>query len=258
MGAPTYSYVAYIDESGDEGFKFRSVGQKGSSHWFVLSAAVTRAAKDFETVALVDRVRARINKSKALHFRLLDHEQRVPYVDEISKARLKSCSVLVDKRALTGNALRDATRLYFYAGRLLLERISWLCRDAPKIAGDGRVKIVLSKRSNMRFDGFAGYLRHLQSLPADRGVQIEWQAIDHGLIEVHQMEKRMGLQIADAVASSFYYAVETNVHGYIESRYAQMLKRAVYSRNGKYLSYGLKFMPPATSAQHSWLAEYGA
>jgi hypothetical protein len=40
------SFVAYIDESGDEGFKFA----KGSSEWFVLSAAITRKRFDVATV----------------------------------------------------------------------------------------------------------------------------------------------------------------------------------------------------------------
>jgi hypothetical protein len=38
-------FRVYIDESGDEGFKFDQPG-KGSSRWFVLSAVVTREEND--------------------------------------------------------------------------------------------------------------------------------------------------------------------------------------------------------------------
>jgi hypothetical protein len=53
----------------------------------------------------------------------------------------------------------------------------------------------------------------------------------------------MGLQIADALASSFFYGVQPSRHGFIEDRYARMLKPVVYHRQGRYLGYGIKFWP---------------
>lgn len=53
----------------------------------------------------------------------------------------------------------------------------------------------------------------------------------------------MGLQIADAVASSTYYAVQPSQHGYTEDRYIRMLKPVIYHHRGRYLGYGLKFWP---------------
>jgi hypothetical protein len=46
----TASFVAYVDESGDEGFKFLP-NEQGSSRWFVLSAMVIRREKDLQVVA---------------------------------------------------------------------------------------------------------------------------------------------------------------------------------------------------------------
>ncbi len=43
------TFVVYIDESGDEGFLF----EKGSSEWFIISAAITRKVSDLETVKLI-------------------------------------------------------------------------------------------------------------------------------------------------------------------------------------------------------------
>ncbi len=81
--APTFQ--VYIDESGDEGFKFGA----GSSAWFVLSAVVLKAAVEPDEVKLVDAVRATLNKppNKPLHFRDLKHHQRLVYVDHIVQAR---------------------------------------------------------------------------------------------------------------------------------------------------------------------------
>jgi hypothetical protein len=60
--------------------------------------------------------------------------------------------------------------------------------------------------------------------------------------------KRRGLQIADAVASSFLYAVEPLMGGYTEDHYARLLKPVVYKRRDKYLGYGLKFLPTDSQA----------
>lgn len=69
--------VAYVDESGDEGFKFLPLEQ-GSSRWFVLSALVTRKENDLQVVQLARQAREILKKEpkKPLHFRHLKHEQR--------------------------------------------------------------------------------------------------------------------------------------------------------------------------------------
>ena len=41
-----HSFIAYIDESGDEGFSFAANPGQGSSHWFVISAAMIPTAMD--------------------------------------------------------------------------------------------------------------------------------------------------------------------------------------------------------------------
>ena len=71
------SFRVYIDESGDEGFKFLP-NEQGSSRWFVLSAVVIRKERDLHLVQLAKDVRPLLNKEPkhALHFRNLRHEQR--------------------------------------------------------------------------------------------------------------------------------------------------------------------------------------
>src|SRR5215469_17796381 len=91
-------FVAYIDESGDEGFNFG----KGSTEWFVLSAVVVRSSLDLQTVKLLDTVRATLGVApkKGLHFRDLKHQQRLPYVHAIANATVCATSVLVHKRSI--------------------------------------------------------------------------------------------------------------------------------------------------------------
>ncbi|MCK4298510.1 MAG: DUF3800 domain-containing protein [Planctomycetes bacterium] len=238
------TFVVYIDESGDEGFAFEA----GSTDWFVLSAIVTRKAKDLQTVKLVDEVRALLDKprKKPLHFRDLKHEQRLPYVAAIANAPLRTVSVLVHKPSLREvEKFQERYRLYFYAVRYLLERVSWYCRDhkTARDAGDGSAEIVFSNRSGMSYDEMKRYLDLLERRTGFFDVRIEWSVIKTHQITAYSAGRRMGLQIADAVAGSFFYAVETSRHGFTEDRYVRMLKPVVYQRRGQYEGYGLKFWP---------------
>lgn len=252
------SFVVYIDESGDEGFKF---GQ-GSSEWFFLSAVIIKKSSDLQTVKLVDDVKIQLGREpkKPLHFSKLKHEQRLLFVDHISKADLKLVTVLIHKPSIKEvEKFQERYRLYFYGVRYLFERISWYCRDhrAAHDVGDGSAHIIFSNRSGMSYDEMKQYLQLLQSQTKLLDVRIEWSIINCEQIESFTPGKRMGLQIADAIASSFYYALENSPYGFTEDRYARMLKPVVYHRKSRYIGYGLKFWPSegenATSSDKKFL-----
>lgn len=241
MATPTF--VCYIDESGDEGFLFDS----GSSEWFVLSAVVIRKAVDFETVKLVDDVRALLKKDpkKPLHFRYLKHHQRVPYIGKINETKLKTINVITNKRDIKEpESFQRERRLYFYAARFLLERVSWYCRDQKTThdQGDGTVEIIFSNRSSMSYEELRRYLSYLKDNTDYFRVRIDWNVINIKQIKALPMRQRMGLQIADAVASSIFFAVEGHF-GYTESRYVEMLQPNIYNHRGIFFGYGLKFWP---------------
>ncbi|MCJ7546589.1 MAG: DUF3800 domain-containing protein [Deltaproteobacteria bacterium] len=245
----TASFAIYIDESGDEGFCFG----KGSSDWFVLSAAVVRKANEIETVKLVDTVRARLGKEpkKPLHFRDLKHEQRLPFVEEIARRSLRLVSVLVHKPSLKEpEKFQERYRLYFYSVRYLLERVSWLCRDhrPSDDEGDGTAEIIFSNRSGMSYRELKEYLSYLEKRTGPFEITIDWAVIKPKQIEAFSAGQRMGLQIADAVAGSFFYVVQPSQHGFTEDRYARMLKPVVYHHQGQYWGYGIKVWPREVEA----------
>jgi hypothetical protein len=230
-------FVAYIDESGDEGFNFGG----GSTEWFVLAAVIVEKATDLETVKLLDSVRATLGLApkKGLHFRDLKHQQRLPYVAAIAGACLCGTAIFVHKPSLREQAtFRAPNRLYFYTARYLLERISWYCaRQRPGPVG--HAEIIFSNRSSMSYSDMQDYFRLLRL----KATSIDWSVIHPGEIGAYSPMRRMGLQIADAVATSFFYAVEPRMYGFTEPRYARMLKPIVYCTRGNYRSYGLKFVP---------------
>jgi hypothetical protein len=244
------SFVAYIDESGDEGFAFGS----GSSEWFVLSAAVTLKAEDLNTVKLVDRVRQRLGRPehKPLHFRDLRHEHRLPFIAEISRAPLRVVTLLVHKPSLPKpEELQQGSLLYFKAVHELLERVGMLCRGGRPRTGDGTADVVFSNRSGMSYEAL------IESMRTDR---FEGAPIRHDQIYSHSAGRRTGLQIADAVASGFFKAVEPTQYGYTEDRYARMLKAVLYRKEGVYQGYGLNLWPPLgerllTADRLSWVRE---
>jgi hypothetical protein len=233
------SFVVYIDESGDEGLRFGG----GASGWFVLSAVVTRKSNDLETVKLVDTVRSQLGKApgKPLHFRDLRHEHRVPFIDKIAAAPLRVVTVLVHKPSILAPEVFERPHLlYFYSVRHLLERVSWLCRDHRREEdGDGTAEIVFSNRSGMSYEALRQYMQVLEG----QETSIDWSAVRCDQINAFTAGRRMGLQIADAVASGFFKAVEPSQYGHTEDRYARMLRPVVYNRQRCYQGYGLKFWP---------------
>jgi hypothetical protein len=243
------SFVTYIDESGDEGFVFKPDGS-GSSRWFVLSAAVLRKTNDLQAVACLKEVRTLLGKPPKypLHFVDLRHEQRTPYVRRIGALPLRTVSVLVYKPAINEpeKFQNDKYLLYRYATRLLLERVSWLCRDHRRPGeGDGFTDIIFSNRSNMSYAEIRDYLRLLRQRAADNpeGVQLDPTAIDPERISTVEHSKLAGLQVADAVASSAYLAVKRNRYGEAEPSYLRLLAKTIYRHKTVALGYGLKVWP---------------
>ena len=250
--AHSATFIAYIDESGDEGFRFDG----GSSLWFVLSAAVLRTAEELDQVKLIDEVRARINQGrkpgqeippkKPLHFRDLRHEQRKFFAHRISLGSVRTISILISKPDVASPENFSAgSRLYFHAVRLLVEGLSWYCRDNKRKSdpGDGSVALVFSNRAAMDYEALRAYIERLEN---DRHA-LGYRAVP-GIIRPDQLStqthgRRMGLQIADAVAGSHYYAVEPSPYGLTEDGYVRLLLPHVYRRHGQLWGYGIKLFP---------------
>lgn len=238
------AYRVYVDESGDEGFVFRP-DRSGSSDWFVLSAVIARTEHDPALIELVDSMRTQLGKKprEPLHFRNLKHEHRLPFAAKIAAARVRVVSVLVHKPSVQEpEKFSERFLLYRYASRYLLERVSWLCRDHA-IGGEKAAKVTFSNRSAMSYEELRGYLRRLKENTQEFDVRIDWDAIDPDRVEARMHDSLCGLQIADAVASAFFFGVNRSRHGFSEPRYAQILAPVAYRHKGAALGYGVKLWP---------------
>ena len=230
----------------------------------VLSAVVLRKTKDLEAVKTLKVVRELLGKPPKypLHFRELRHEQRVPYVKAVAAAPIRTVSVLIHKPSITEpeRFQSEAHRLYRYATRLLLERVSWMCRDFHKTGeGDGTCELTFSNRSAMSYDNLRSYLTRLRDEPKS-DVRIDWGVIKPENVQAINHDQLAGLQMADAVASSLYYGLNLTQYGEVESRYFELLKPTIYQheKTGR-LGYGLKFwpvLPEKLLSEHPHVAVY--
>jgi hypothetical protein len=260
-----FSFRVYVDESGDEGFVFNPDGT-GSSRWLVLSAAMVRAKNDMALVKLVGDTRKLLRKlpTQHLHFSDLKHEQRVPYVRQIASSSIRTVSILVHKLSIRDPEKFQSEKflLYRYATRFLLERVSWLGRDSRVTGeGDGTAEVIFSNRSIMSYGNLREYLKVLQAKSDPMDVRIDWSVIVPDTVRAVNHDQLAGLQVADAVASSFYYATNLNRYGETEDKYAKLLFPTVYRHKAVTLGYGLKFWPEdvqklKTANPHlAWFAE---
>ncbi|CEG08509.1 hypothetical protein BN961_01925 [Afipia felis] len=251
----THSFLAYIDESGDDGVDpdlYRQPGARGGqSCWLVLSACIIRSARDKEVIGWRDQIIQKIGKQKRdLHFAELQHNQKIVACQVLGGKFIRGISVLSHKITIPADTYTQKNQLYFYLTRYLVERISWFCRDHRNVApeGDGTVKITFSRRGGMSCHDFREYLGKLKE---DNSVQIHWPVIDIDSVDAKDHSTNAGLQLADCVASAFGSAVEHDKFGNCESRYTELLKPVIYRRENNYLSYGVKLVPKYEDAQLS-------
>lgn len=57
----TNTFNVYIDEAGDEGFKFECEHGRGSSKFFVLSAIIVKQELDLKLAGLVNKLKTKVS-----------------------------------------------------------------------------------------------------------------------------------------------------------------------------------------------------
>lgn len=82
-----------------------------------------------------------------------------------------------------------------------------------------------------------------QSEANPQQIQIDPSVIDPDRIRAVDHSKLAGLQVADAVASGFHFAVKVNRYGETETSYLAHLKKTLYRHNHQVMGYGIKVWP---------------
>lgn len=257
-------YFAYIDEAGDEGFgKLRNGVSGGQSRWLLLGAIVVSKENDRllpkwrdETMAIFSEKRRR-----DLHFQKLKHEQKVAACRHLSSRPFGASVVCSDKSTISAldpellKVYKSKGHLYNYLVRFLLERISTAC--AARSAGVGKrckVFVTFSKRGGTDYESMRDYLflmRDGKELLSPKR-SIDWRVLNPEDIKVEDHANRAGLQIADVVTSATYAALESNLYGDVETRYAELLSPRYIRLNGTIQDSGLTAVPTAARLQSNY------
>lgn len=253
-------FNAYIDESGDEGFK------EGASQWFIISAVVVNRDKDQEVARVINDIKFRLwqtQTTQPLHWIRLDHKKKRVTINEVAKHDFVLFSVAMEKKYLDRKRFdshheRESRAkfrwaLYFYATKLLIERV---CKYAERQGA--RVNLIFENRSSISYKDLCGYLTTVFPGPY-RTPTIKQETLKS--LEAQNKQTRKLLQVADICSGALYDALEINQYGDIEESYLLSLADKFDRVNGKLWGYGLKLFPrPAKEIIkeydcYSWMAK---
>jgi len=256
----SYSYVAYIDEAGDDGLtKVKPIDPDGASEWLVLSAVIVSAENEHQVPLWHKGLRENIDlrQSKLIHFNRISGDWRkIRLCENLAELPIRCFAVVSNKQNMRGHtnprAAKVPARNYFYCWmcRLLLERVTRWCahRNQASSFTNGNVKLVFSERGGMSYSQFAAYLQWLRLQSAGNALylkngDLDWSVVSTDLLEAHNHTTKAGLQLADIVASAFYQAVSLRADGSCRPAYAEQLRPRMAVENSSVAGFGLKMMP---------------
>ena len=241
------NYNVYIDEAGDEGFKFECNSGRGSSKFFVLSAIIVKQELDRQLASVVNELKRTLKYQQKdilapLHFCKMSHEKRKVCVNKLEQFKeFTTISVVFQKESLK-EPLKVKSVLYNYACKILLEKVTIFLKSKK-----AKASFIFEHRRNTHYDELETYMH---------------KVIDCGqyVLNIRPLTKSQSkcLQLADIIASSTYQAFEPNQYdGDVEPAYYIKLSDNIFVYNGKCLGYGLKLFPSNTDIieqdKYSWI-----
>lgn len=242
-------YIAYIDEAGDDGFhKLATADKGGQSRWLILGCCLVTTDVDKLLPGFRDSILSRFPKRKTreLHFRNLNHAQKVVTSQMIGEFPVDGALALSNKATLPGSkwatTFAQKGYLYNYLLRWLLERVTHHCHTQNQGCS---LRLVFSRRSGTDYQKMVEYLELMRGgHEVMRPVRsINWNVFNISDIRVENHGKWAGLQIADCLTSAFFSAIEPNVYGNYETSYANHLRSRLITVGGTALNAGLAFVP---------------
>jgi len=265
---PEYSYVAYIDESGDDGLKaVKPLSSPGSSEWLILSAVVIRAENQANVVTWTDAIKAefRNHQRPDIHFSGLNPAKRLKACQMMADLDARYFVVASNKKNMEGyenpfaGKIPSSNWFYCWMTRLLLERVTKFVHDlAIKEHGEPKgLRIEYSARGGLKYSQMSAYYewmrlkKHNPYLPWGK---IYWGVMHADLLHVYPHLDREGLQLADVVASAFFKACDKHDTGGCDPSFAKALKPRMARepdkiKGGQFSGFGVKLMPSMRKAK---------
>lgn len=265
-GTPNYSYIAYIDEAGDDGLRaVKPVTFPGSSEWLILSAVVIKAENEAKVTDWVKDIRSgfRSNQARSLHFANLSETNKLAACTKLAELDVRCFAVASNKKNMQGYSNPDAGKIpsqcwfYCWMTRVLLERVTrFVLERSIKDHGESRfLRVEYSARGGLKYSQMMAYyewLRMKRTNPFLPWGKISFEVLHPNLLRVYPHLEREGLQLADTVASAFFKACDKHDTGGCDPQYAIALEnrmaRQPDGHGGKISGYGLKLLPNFSKA----------
>lgn len=260
-----YDYVAYIDEAGDPGLnRVRPIDEDGASEWLVLSAVVIQAKREPNVVPWVDAIRDGIGvrQRRFLHYRDLSDTRKRTVANCMAALPIRAFAMCSNKKNMRGYRNTRAEKIpsqqwfYNWCVRLLLERVTAFCAEhSQKHYGElRRIKIEFSRRGGHRYSQTKAYHYYLHHQHQSAGLYLTkrepvFEMLHTDLMEDHPHQTRAGLQLADAVASAFYQAIDCHGPGQWFIDPAQLLEPVMAKENGTAKDFGTTLFPAPFKAK---------
>lgn len=260
---PNYEYVAYIDESGDQGLaKVKPIDPQGSSEWLVVSAVVMRRENEANALSWIGSTveKLRSPQLRNLHFRTLDPWRREIVCQEIAALPVRCFAICSNKKNMRGYlnpfAAQVPSQNWFYCWltRVLLEKVTHFVAEKSRaeFGTEKRVKLVYSKAGGLRYPQMAAYYEWIREKRRNDNQVLHWgdlryETIHSHLLEVRDHKNDPRLAFPDAVASAFFKACDKRDTGSCDIRFAKLLapRMAAFPDKpcGQISGYGVKLLP---------------
>lgn len=216
-------YNTYIDESGDEGIN------RGSKY-FILTAIIVDKAKDLEISKVVDKIKTNIEidiKSQLHWNKIKGFPNKKMIMEEVQKSELTIINIIIDTTKIK---FIHSTDMYNYFSGYLFERICWYVSS-----NNGIANINISSRGNLKKENLIDFLNNRNNTK----FKIDGSKIKE--IKIYPNSQKKLLQLADCCCSSLGQALKYSNETHFQ--YIKYLKSKFYDYKGKYLGYGLKYVP---------------
>ncbi len=256
------SYVAFIDEAGDDGVrKVAPIDIGGASEWFVVAGVIIRVERLKELSKELEELKIGlgIRRSDSIHFRKLNEEEQAIACATVGRMPVRWFAILSNKQNIRGyrndRAAKVSKKQWFYSWmiRLLLERVTCFAKADCVARHSGRRSLsrgIFSTR-DVFILSVQSYLRLLRmrsegnNLYLDLG-DLAWEMIDFGQMTSRRHKQSAGLQVADIVASSLYKSIREPSAS--RSPSLRLRPNVGRTRGRSALGTGIKVMPSLAAA----------
>lgn len=245
------SYWAFIDESGELGFRF----ERGSTEFLVMGAVIIpcwfkdAAPMFFEHAKALAKLPTLKDGVPRPMPKFGDAQERCRHYlsSLIPLYPFATVHVAAHKPTIAQTHMASNNDdLYAYLIKLTVERISWFVRDQNHVLdpGNKRCKLIFSENEALSYESIQSYLNLLRRGRGKYNCRIDWRYVSETDFDVHPHSAESELHIADVASGAMFSALDCSkktLHKIRDDRFIRNMRDAICRTERQ--RYGLKIFP---------------